>query len=410
MKLTEVTPAGTQTYSKAPSRFPPGAPAIAARASGPYVWDPAGRRYVDCVSALGAVILGHRDSDVDSAILHQLSHGTSFSLPTALEGEVAELVARLLPGVEMVRFLKNGGDACTAAVRLARAVTGRERVLTIGYHGRDDWTVADTNPAGVPACNRGRILVRLPYGDLAALERALRHEPSACLIMEPLVAYDPPADLSVVGPYLRACRELCTQHGALLIFDEVVTGFRMTGLSAAAAFGVTPDLYAAGKAMANGLPLSIVAGPRALMRRMAEDVFCSTTFGGETLALASAAATIRKLVECEVPAKLGRFGHDMTNALAGAAMGVGLADEVRAVGYPQRPVIQWRRPALRDAFGARMLGEGFLYQGYVNLTLAHQREVLLPEFRRAFQAACASAAALLGAPTQGPAMEVGPWR
>jgi len=251
--------------------------------------------------------------------------------------------------------------------------------VTIGYHGKSDWTVTDTNPAGVPYFNRD-LLSRARYGDLDALDEAFeswRGSPvggrPACLIMEPVVAGNPEA---CPEGYLQACRDLCTRHGALLIFDEVVTGFRMALGGAQEVYGVQADLVASGKAMANGMPLSIVSGPRDLMRRLGPgDVFASTTFGGETLSLAAARATLTKLRAENVPEQLGAMGAVLMQAFTDLAYARRLHGMTRIVGYPQRPVVQWLVPELTGArFNAALLAHGFLYQGYFNLTLAHARE------------------------------------
>jgi glutamate-1-semialdehyde aminotransferase len=397
-RLEELTPCGTQTYSKHPSRYAPGCPEKLLYGFGCTVRGSDGRDYIDFVSALGAVILGHADPEVNSEVSDQLRCGTSFSLATDIEEEVAELVCATVPGAEMVRFQKNGADACDAAVRLARHVTGRERVVTIGYHGKSDWTMADTNPHGIPAFNRD-LLTRVPYGDIAALDVALNgplfadlppagqtaHDtPAACLIMEPVVATHP-----VLPPpgYLQACRDLCTKHGALLIFDEVVTGFRMALGGAQEHYGIHADLVASGKAMANGMPISIVTGPRDLMQRLGGEVFCSTTFGGETLSLAAARATITKLRDLDVPARLDGLGTTIMAYYEAEALAHGLQDVTRIIGYPQRPVVVWDDAERGKRFAAEMLAHGFLWQGYFNLTLAHtQRDGLVPTLCVAFEA------------------------
>ena len=404
--LAELTPAGTSTYSKSPLRFPVGCPDLAIAGRGPYLIGSDGRRYIDLVSGMGAIILGYRDPDVDAAVTAQLGNGVSFSLPTALEAEVAETVCRLVPGAEMVRFMKNGADACATAVRLARAITGRERIITIGYHGYQDSVLAP--PAkGVPRAVQD-LRTEVPFGDIEAMTRAIEIDEAimpACVIMEPVVATNPV--LPTPG-YLQAIRVLCDTYGALLVFDEVVTGFRMAVGGAQEAYGVRADLIAAGKAMANGFPLSIVCGPRRHMELLDGRVFCSTTFGGETLSLAAAQATLTKLESQRVPTKLAQFGNRLMRGFELAAGMADLTAEVRIIGYPQRPVIQWRRDALRAAFGQRMMTRGFLFGGYINLTLAHYNDPaveigLLDAFTDALQAA-------RGVLAEAPSLPVGEWK
>lgn len=379
--LERLTPGGTQTYSKHPRRFPPGTPDQLLGGQGCAVVDRTGQHVlIDCVSALGAIILGYQDPDVDDAIREQLGRGISFSLATDVEEDVADLVCRTVPGADMVRFMKNGADACAVSVRLARAATERERVVSIGYHGYQDWTMAHTNPRGVPAFN-AQLLRTVPYNDVSSLTAAVQSD-TACVILEPMVATHP--EWPRAG-FLEEVRMLCDVTGAILIFDEVVTGFRMALGGAQEHFGITADLVASGKAMANGMPLSIVTGKRELMELLDGRVFASTTFGGETLSLVAARATINKLRAREVPRLLAEFGTQLIEAYELAASQADMAEHTTILGYPARPVITWDTPARAAAFGAAMLQHGFLFQGYLNLTLAHvEYPGLLDRFKEAF--------------------------
>jgi glutamate-1-semialdehyde 2,1-aminomutase len=290
-------PSASQTYSKSYRYYCEGAaPAFVDRGEGCRLWDVDGNSYIDYLLALGPITLGYADPVVDAAIRAQLSKGIVFSQPSPLEVELAEVIVDTVPCAEMVRFVKNGSDATSAAVRLARAYTGRDLVLSSGYHGMQDWYIgASENNLGVPQAVQD-LIETFAFNDPAALEAALvRHDGEvAAVIMEPVRTDEPRPG------YLAKVRELATKHGTLLIFDEVVTGFRVALGGAQSHYGVTPDLTALGKGMANGMPLSAVVGRAEVMQLADEGAFISLTFGGETLSLAAALATIEELKRRDV--------------------------------------------------------------------------------------------------------------
>jgi len=293
-----VIPLGTQTFSKSKLQFPQPSPLFLTHGQGGTVWDVNGNSYTDLVSGLLPNILGYCDPNVDGAIRDQLSRGISFSLATELEAELAELLVRLIPCAEMVRFGKTGTDATTCAVRLARAYTGRNRVLICGgYHGWADWSCERTIgiPGGIQVFSRREAFGWNPW--LAGIERF------AAVIVEP---ESNPA-------YLKSLREYCDETGTVLIFDEVITGFRFDLGGAQKLYGVTPDLACFGKAMANGMPLSAIVGRRDIMKRMEppDNIFYSGTFFGEALSLAAGIATIKKLERDNVIDGLWFKGADL---------------------------------------------------------------------------------------------------
>lgn len=299
-----VIPLGAQTFSKSATQFPAGvSPYFMDRAEGAYSWDVDGNRYLDLNNALAAITLGHADRDVNRAVAAQLQKGTVFSLSSVLEAEVAERIAAMVPCAEMVRFGKNGSDATSGALRLARAVTGRDYVAVCGYHGWHDWYIGCTSKdKGVPPSVKA---LTLPFGynDIASLQRLYDQYPGAiaAVIMEPMNTCYPQRD------FLQQVRNLTARHGSVLVFDETVTGFRLAEGGAQQLFGVTPDLATFGKGLANGFPLSAVAGKAELMREM-ENIFFSFTFGGETLSLAASKAALDKLRRCAVPATIAAVG------------------------------------------------------------------------------------------------------
>ncbi len=298
-----VIPMGSQTFSKSHYCLPKGAaPLFLESGIGSMVTDIDGNNYIDLVNGLLCVSLGYNDKDVNQAIVDQLHKGISFSLPHRLETEVSQLLVELIPCAEMVRFGKNGTDVTSASVRLARAVTGRDHISVCGYHGWQDWYIGTTTrDLGVPDSVKS-LSHTFNYNDLASLkENFIKNPDTAAVIMEPMGAIYPNSG------FLEGVRSLCDEYGALLIFDEIITGFRVHIGGAQSLFGVTPDLATFGKGMANGMPLSAIVGKAVYMERM-EDIFFSGTFGGETLSLAAAKETIVKMKNNNVVAHLDSVG------------------------------------------------------------------------------------------------------
>ena len=322
-------PSASQTYSKSYRYYCEGAaPAFIERGAGCRLWDVDGNSYIDYLLALGPITLGYADPVVDAAIARQLRKGIVFSQPSPLEVELAELIAELVPSAEMVRFVKNGSDATGAAVRLARAYTGRDLILSCGYHGMQDWYIgASENNLGVPEAVQ-RLIETFPFNDARALEATLerRFGEVAAVIMEPVRTEEP------LPGYLAQVRELATRHGALLIYDEVVTGFRVALGGAQSHYGVTPDLTALGKGMANGMPLSAVVGRADIMRLADEGAFISLTFGGETLSLAAAIATISELQTRDVFRHTWALGDRMQAGMKNLVERMDLKDIAKVAG------------------------------------------------------------------------------
>lgn len=340
-----VTPGATQTRSKGIGYLVEGAsPAFLTRGRGARVWDVDGHEYVDWSLSLGAIGLGYCHPAVDEAVIRQVRDGASFSLAHPLETEVAERLCEIIPCAERVRFVKTGSEATEAAMRIARVATGRDVIISIGYHG---WHSAhDAAVPQHPGVPHGftKAIVDVPYNDLDALERAFESQnwvmqgsppphPTgavAAVLIEP-VLHDEPAT-----GYLQGVRNLCDDYGALLIFDEVVSGFRWALGGAQEFFGVTPDLACFGKALANGYPLGAVVGRRDVMERGAW--FVSSTFGGEAVSLAAAKATIDvyrgggRVIE-----RMWTTGQHLIDRVNDTARVWSGALPFRAVGYPCKP-------------------------------------------------------------------------
>jgi len=283
-------PRGTQTMSKCPDQFVDGVyPKFVKSGKGAYLYGLDGKKYLDYMCALGPIILGYNHRSTNKAIKNQLKNGIIFSWPTLLEQELAQLISDIIPCAEQVRFAKNGTDVNLAAVRIARSFTGKEKILKPknGYHGWGDWHAVTINPIGVPTYMKN-IIDEFEYNNLESLENLLKKGDVAGVIIEPQSFTTPQKG------FLEGIRELCTQYGAVLIFDEIVSGFRWSLGGAQEYFGVTPDLCCLGKSIANGMPLSAIAGKEKYMNEM-NKLFFSMTFGGETLSLAAAIATIKEL-------------------------------------------------------------------------------------------------------------------
>ena len=279
-------PALTQTLAKGPTQHVQGvAPAYLRRGQGCHVWDVDGNEYIDYTMGVGPLSLGYAYPAVDAAIQRQLADGITFSLMHPLEVALAERLHAILPNAEMVRYAKTGAEATSAAVRRARAYTGRDKVLCCGYHGWHDWYVSVLGRgAGVPQAVQD-LVHTFAYNDPASLRAAIDHD-TACVILEPMT-FELPRD-----GFLPEVQAICREHGALLIFDEMWTGFRLALGGAQQYFGVTPDLACYSKAIANGMPLAVLTGRAEVMRLLHEEVFFFSTFGGEALSLAAAMATL----------------------------------------------------------------------------------------------------------------------
>ncbi len=380
-RALKTVPLASQTFSKAALSTVEGAsPLFLERGEGARVWDVDGNVYIDYVLGLLPVVLGYCDADVDSTIKRQLDRGIVFSLATELEADLAERLVSLVPCAEMVRFGKNGSDATSAAIRLARAHTGRDRVALCGYHGWHDWYIGSTTRhLGVPQAVRD-LSVSFPFNDADALEALLQAAPDAyaAVILEPM-ALEAPAP-----GFLEAVRALCDRYGVVLVFDEIITGFRMDLGGAQTVFGVTPDLAAFGKAMGNGMPISAIVGRRQIMRRM-EDIFFSGTFGGEALSLAASLATIGKLEAEAGPARFAATGAALKAGVGSHIADLGLGEEIAVKGGDWWPGVLPTGKGRGDGvlvgslLKQELVAEGILMGPTFNLCLAHCDETLIEE-------------------------------
>lgn len=379
-RALKTIPVGSQTFSKSYLGWVLGnAPLYAKFGKGAIITDIDDNTYIDYMMALLPVVLGYADPAVDAAVVRQLEQGVSLSMPGELETQLAEKLIELIPCAEMVRFGKNGSDATSAAVRLARAYTGREKVVVCGYHGWHDWYIGTTaKHNGVPNAVR-ELSLTVPFNDAEALKDLLvlhGHE-IAALIIEPTGKIIPEKD------YLKNIRSLCDHHGVILIFDEVISGFRVNLGGAQAEYGVTPDLAAFGKAMANGYPLSALVGRQDIMSRM-ETIFFSATFGGELSAIAASLATIDKLEKTDAIARIRQTGQTIMFGLNKALDEAGLADIVRYTGEPWWPRIVFDNLPVEQSIALALMRQELTKQGLLiasglNFCLAHDDPYIISQ-------------------------------
>jgi len=290
-RALKIIPLGTQTFSKSHTIYPHGvSPFYANHAKGSHLWDADENEYIDFVNSLCAITLGYQDTDVDAAVLKQMKKGTIFSLPHSIEIDVAESICKMVPCAEMVRFGKNGSDATSGAVRLARAFTGRDKIAVCGYHGWQDWYIGSTSRnLGVPKAVQ-ELTYTFKFNNLDSLHKLLKTQQGefACIMMEAMNCEEPAPN------FLEGVQTLAREHGAIFILDETITGFRFAKGGAQELFGIKPDIATFGKGLSNGYPLSAIAGRADIMKLM-EDIFFSFTMGSETLSLAAAKATLEKI-------------------------------------------------------------------------------------------------------------------
>ncbi|WP_199308546.1 aminotransferase class III-fold pyridoxal phosphate-dependent enzyme [Aphanizomenon flos-aquae] len=372
-RALKTIPLGTQTFSKSKTQYPFGvSPYFIERAQGSHAWDVDGNEYIDFINSLAAVTLGYNDPDVTKAVQAQLQQGTIFSLPHPIEVLVAEKIVEVVPCAEMVRFGKNGSDATSGAIRVARAYTRRDRVAVCGYHGWHDWYIGSTaRDLGIPAATKA-LTHKFLYNDIESLHQLFQEYPGeiAAVILEPMNVFFPKDD------FLGKVKELTHQNGSLLVFDETITGFRYAIGGSQEYFGITPDLATFGKGLANGYPVSALTGKAEVMR-VVEDIFFSFTFGGETLSLSAALATINKLQREPVIQTMTARGEAILTDLQALIDRYDIGHIFSLSGHPTwsfllikdiAPYSQWQ---IKTLFLQEMFARGILTLGTHNLSYGH---------------------------------------
>ena len=377
----EVIPGGAHTYAKGDDQYPETAPPFIARGLGSHVWDLDGNEFIEYGMGLRSVALGHAFPAVVDAVRRELENGTNFTRPSPREVECAETFLSCVSTAEMVKFAKNGSDATTAALKLARAYTGRDMIAICADHpffSTDDWFIGTTGiPAGIPHAIRD-LTVRFRFNDAMSLEALFQANPGriACVMLEAETATAPSPG------FLGDVRSLCDKYGALMVLDEMITGFRWDVGGAQRVHGVVPDLSTFGKAIANGFALAALAGRRDVMERgglkhSSERVFLlSTTHGAETHSLAAGIAAMRVYRDEPVVETLYRRGERLRAGAEQVIRGHGVQEHLQVLGRPCNLVFATRGPdgspsqGFRAVFMQELIRGGVLAPSFV-VSYAH---------------------------------------
>jgi glutamate-1-semialdehyde aminotransferase len=365
----DLIPALSQTMAKSPSQYVNGiAPKYLKSGRGSHVIDVDGNEYLDYNMAIGPISLGYAYPRTDNAILNQLKDGITFSLMHPLEVEVAMLIRKIIPNAECVRYSKSGADVTSAAIRLARAYTGKNKILCCGYHGWHDWYVSTiARNAGIPEEVKN-LTYTFNYNDIESVKNSI-DENTAAIILEPVVFEEPKDN------FLHKLHEICKENNILLIFDEMWTGFRMSLGGAQEYFGITPDLATYSKAIANGMPIAVLTGKREIMNLLEEDVFFFNTFGGEALSLAAAKATIEEMIENNVIEQIHNQGSKLKEGIEKIIKDIDI-DFLSLKGYPFRFMMAFDEkggdPLIQKSFVQQeLIKKGILWSGFFNMSFSH---------------------------------------
>lgn len=321
-----------------------GAPVFMKRAKGAYFWDEDGHRYIDYLAAYGPIILGHAHPHVTEAITRAAENGTLYGAPTALEIQFAEMLKKAIPSMDQVRFVNSGTEAVMTTIRVARAYTGRTKIIKFAgcYHGHSDLvlvaagsgpsTLGIPDSAGIPP-SIAQEVITVPFNDLGALEEAFRHwgEQTAALLVEPIVG-----NFGIVLPepgFLEAIQEMAHRHGALVIYDEVITAFRFHYGGAQNLYGIEPDLTALGKIIGGGLPIGAYGGKKRVMEQVAPlgPAYQAGTMAGNPASIAAGIACLEALAEAGVYEHLGRLGQMLADGIDAEADALGIPLQVNRV-------------------------------------------------------------------------------
>jgi len=392
-RAKKTIPAGTQTFSKGVTQFVDGfAPKYIDHAKGAYTWDVDGNKYLDYIMGCHPINLGYADPDVNAAVIKQLEKGSTFSLMSELEVSVTELLIKTVPCAEMARFGKNGADATTIGVRVARAVTGRDHIAYCGYHGWHDWYIANTDlNSGIPDFNK-KLAHSFVYNDLDSLEKIFKENPDeiAIVIMEPLTILEPKCmgsknckktECKTVcqNNFLHEVQKMAKHYGAILMFDEIITGFRFALGGAQELTGVTPDLASFAKGISNGIPLSALVGKKEYMQVL-DKTFFSFTYGGDCIGLAAAEACIPKLERENATDHIWDMGLILKDGFNELAKNHNLEDFIDCIGYPCRTIVSFNgqqkydQLEMKSLFQQELIRRGILWTAYHAISWSHSKK------------------------------------
>lgn len=369
-------PLGSQTFSKSRLVLPEKiSPFFIKKSKDSFFWDVDNNIYIDLSNGLASVTLGHQNKVVDNAVTNQMKKGVTHSLSTELEAKVAKQICDLVDSVEMVRFCKNGTDATSAAIRVARAFTNKKKIIFCGYHGWQDWYAAATSRDLGTLNDIKKYSINIRFNNFDDLKIISKLKDVAAVIMEPMNREFP------LPGFLKQVRKLCNQKKIILIFDETITGFRYSEKGAQSIFKINPDLTTFGKGIANGYPLSVLAGRRKFMKTV-KDVFFSGTFFGETLSLAAASKTIEVMKNKNVCKKIknnGLFLEKETNKIIKKN---NLSKFIKLSGHPSWIFFNFyshgkvKSDDVYISFLRNMFRNGIFNQGTHNLSYAQNRRII----------------------------------
>ena len=378
-RAKKVIASGTNTFSRAPGVFPDGAsPKFLERQFGSHTWDVDGNEYIDMVMGCGPVTIGHNHPDINNAIKAQMDKGILFSMLNPLEVEVAEKLVDCIPCAEMVKFSKNGSDVCAASIKIARHVTKRDMIFCWGYHGFADWYIATTDRnAGIPDAVKN-LTKTFEYNDIDGLKAMFERykDKVAAVIMEPVIAEKPE------DGYLQKVKDLTHENGSLLIFDEMISGFRFAMGGIQEYLGVTPDLATFGKGITNGMPLGVLAGKKEYMKEF-DKVFLSSTYAPEALTLAAASANIDFYKKNNVIDELWNKGEYIEDGFNSVIDKYSIRKNMSLAGYPVRLMVNShdnngvQDSKLATLYQQEMFRHGMLcFSGVLMLSYSHSKEDL----------------------------------
>ena len=395
-KALKLIPSGGQTYSKGVTQFTEGiAPKYLKKGKGAYVTDVDDNNYLDYVMGCQPLVLGYADPDVNRAIKNQLNKGSTFSLHNELEVKVAQLLKETIPSAEMSRFGKNGADATTIGVRIARAFTKKDHIAYCGYHGWHDWFIANTDlNSGIPKFNNN-LSHSFQYNDLNSLEKIFKKYKNkiAIVIMEPITILKPkcygPINCNLSGckkfcqkNFLSEVKRLTKENNAVLMFDEIVTGFRFDIGGVQQMTGVIPDLSSFAKGISNGVPLSAISGKHKFMKLL-EKTFFSFTYGGDCIGLAAANATIPKLKKYKVPEHLNKVGKILQDGMNSIILNYNLNEIINCIGYPCRSILAINNSKklndleIKTYFQQEFLKRNILWAAYHAISWKHEKKEII---------------------------------